>query len=127
MDHSLSNNISAFLELVRNTEQSVNMSIADEQELNNQTQDILHALELDKHTYHEMARLSKTLAQVRRKRRGAKDTIEIGQILLNWAENNKQAVRQLEEVLGATRKIERRINSRMYVSRTNVVEESLKR
>lgn len=39
------------------------MSEVNEQEANNETQDILHSLELQDHDYHDFARLSKELTR----------------------------------------------------------------
>ena len=71
-----SQGIEAFLSYLRETEKRYHMAELDEQEANDETQDILHSLELQDHDYHDFARLSKELRGVRQKRRAAKDTYE---------------------------------------------------
>lgn len=91
------------------------MAEADEQEANYETQDILHSLELETHTYQEYAKISKRMAVVRQKRRVAKDTICHAQPILDWAENNRNVVKSLERLLGDVRKAEKRTQNRVYV------------
>lgn len=50
-----------FLKYIRNIEQLNRMAIADEQQANDETQDILHSLELEEHDYHSTAHLAKKL------------------------------------------------------------------
>lgn len=65
--------ISEFLNLIREVQQEYNIAIAEEQDANNATQDILHNIELCENKYHDYARLSIALREVRQQRRRAKD------------------------------------------------------
>ena len=78
------------------------------------TQDILHDLELNEHTYHERGKLTNELIDIRKRRRVAKDTIEILTPLHEWANTQSRALRQLESVLGEMRKIDVKRVNRMY-------------
>lgn len=70
-----SQGLDSLLSYLREAEQRYHMAETAEQEANDETQDILHIIELQDHDYHEFARLSKELKTVRQKRRDAKDTM----------------------------------------------------
>ena len=78
------------------------------------TQDLLHDLELNAHSYHELARISKRMVEVRQARRTAKDTIAITQPLLDL---EKPLVKALERLLGEVRKQEKNTENRRYFNR----------
>ena len=109
--------IEAFLSYLRETEQKYRMAEADEQEANDETQDILHSIELQEHGYHDFARLSKELKFVRQKRRAAKDTMSETLPVLEWAEANRAVVKGLERLLGDVRKAEKNTENRIYTPR----------
>ena len=69
----VSNGIEAFLDYIREAEQLYRISVSNEQETNDATQDILHSLELEVHDYHSSARLALKLKEVRQARRVAKE------------------------------------------------------
>lgn len=81
------------------------------------TQDILHELELVQHTHNERGRLAKELAEVRRKRRDAKDTIEVLDPLIQWVGNHKKEMDALTKVLGEMRRADNRRENRLYYKR----------
>lgn len=64
-----SKDLERFLDSLKNAESQLNQATAGQQEAEAETQDILHSLELEKHSYHEMAALSRKLAEVRQARR----------------------------------------------------------
>ena len=113
----ISAHIESFLTFLRDTEQRYHMAEADEQEANDTTQDILHALELQDHDYHDYARLSKELKQVRQKRRQAKDTLSESAPVLDWLEANRATIKSLERLLGDVRKAEKNTQNRIYTPR----------
>lgn len=110
----LSTGIEAFLDYIRETEQLYRISVANEQDANDETQDILHSLELEKHDYHDTARLGKRLKEVRRARRAAKDIIAQACPVVEWAETNRKTIGALEQLLGAVRKAEKNTENRIY-------------
>ena len=113
-----SQGIENFLSYLRETEQRYHMAEADEQEANNETQDILHSLELQDHDYHDFARLSKELRGVRQKRRAAKDIMSETAPVLCWIEENRRTIQSIELLLGDERKAEKSTAHRIYTPRT---------
>lgn len=118
----VSDGVDSFLKYLRETEQMYKMACDNEQEANNETQDILHSIELEEHTYNEMARLARKLREIRQRRRIAKDLITQASPVCEWAENNRQIVKGLEQLLGAVRKEEKRADGRTYTPRTQAAK-----
>lgn len=112
-----SKSIETFLDFLRESNQQFNIAVMVEQETNDRTQDILHRLELQQHTYHEYANLSKELRDTRKERRNAKDKISCLAPIVTWSEDNKNVIKGLEQLLGAVRKAERSTEQRIYTPR----------
>lgn len=117
-----SESIATFLSFIRNVSAQCHMAEADEQLANDETQDILHRLELYDDSYNDTAKLAKLLRSVRRKRRIAKDNSEIAGLVDDWAKENTAAIKSLERLLGAVRKAEKYRSERYYGNRTDVIE-----
>ena len=94
-----SQGIETFLSYLRETEQRYHMAEADEQEANNETQDILHSLELQDHDYHDFARLSKGVERSPPKRRAAKDIMSETAPVLCWIEENRPTIKASNDSL----------------------------
>ena len=118
-----SQQLNDFLAFLREAEQQSNMARADNEEANNETQDILHEIEFGGYDPRKTGRLVKKLGGVRQKRRNAKNTIEITTPILSWCSENKDVVKSLQQLLGDIRKVEHRIETRVYAPRTNILEE----
>lgn len=86
-------------------------------ECDEETQDILHDLELVPHTHNERGRLAKRLAEVRKIRREAKDAAETLNPFVDWVVDNQHAVNRLKETLGAMRKRDILHTNRVYFRR----------
>lgn len=114
--------LSDFLTYLRDAKQVYNMAVQDENDANDATQDILHSLEIDGGSYHELAKLSKVLQDVRRKRREAKDKTICLEPIVQWIEDNAAVIKGLERLLGEVRKAERSLENRTYHQKTNIVE-----
>lgn len=123
----ISKGIENFLAYLREMEQLHNISLMNESEANDATQDILHSLELEEHDYHEIARLGKKLKEVRQSRRAAKDLIRQTYPIVEWAENNRSVIKGVEQLLGKVRKEEKNAEGRFYTPRTEVNIEPLKK
>lgn len=121
-----SDHINAFLSYIRDCETRLHIACANEQETNDQTQDILHRLELQVDDYRMTAKLGKLLREVRKRRRAAKDARERLSAVDEWAARNQEAIKSLERLLGELRKIERKQNNRIYVPRTDILEGKIK-
>lgn len=117
-----SKHIDEFLRFLREAKQEYDIAILGQSETEKETQDILHAVELDRHTYHEHARLSKTLKEVREERRKAKDKREQLEPIVKWGEENEKTVKELERLLGEVRKIEKKMGKRVYIPRTEILK-----
>lgn len=124
-NRSVITHISDFMKFLREAETIYAISDVTQKESDNETQDILHAMELDSLSYHDRARLSSALSAVRQKRRTAKDTAEIMKPVLEWKEKNRAALKSLETVLGTVRTIEKEKENRFYVKRTDIVQRTL--
>ena len=109
-----SEHIKSFLDYLRkcNEEYSLNNSVL--QEMDRQTQDILHKIELEKISYHEHARLNKELAEVRKSRRKAKDRVIVLNPVAEYIDKNRSVFNSLSQLLGDVRKEEKRLENRMY-------------
>lgn len=109
--------IEKVLELFRWAKSELNMANDDLKYCDDKTQDYLHELELVDHTYHERGRIAKELAELRQKRRTAKDRIELVTPIVNWASQSKSSIEGLQRVLGEMRKIDEKQANRMYFYR----------
>lgn len=98
----------------RDAESALSMAHTELKQCDDRTQDILHDLELNDHTYHERGKLTTELVEIRRRRRVAKDTIELLNPLCTWLTNNSKQIHMLESVLGEMRKIDTKRDNRQY-------------
>ena len=87
------------------------------------TQDYLHKLELEDLSYSERAKIATQLRDCRKVRREHKDTKETLEPLVQFLESDKgrNMMNLLRETLGKTRKIELKMENRVY--RPRVLEE----
>lgn len=88
-------------------------------EMDKLTQDYLHKLELDGLKYEERAKVATQIAKCRQERRAHKDTVQILEPLVQYldTEKGRQLFNLLREVLGKTRKVEERMENRVYYPR----------
>lgn len=84
-----------------------------------ETQDILHSLELDPLTKNERNKIATRLKKVRITRRENKDVVEINEPIVMFldSEKGRQMINLLREALGKTRKIEEYHQKRAYHKR----------
>ena len=120
-----STKLDEFLTFLRDCDQEHEAASAAEEELNAQTQDLLHCLELTDNKYHDLARISKALGAVRQERREAKDKEMILEPITEWIQQNGRTIKELERLLGAVRKAERNTEGRIYTPRTDIVDKVL--
>lgn len=111
--------ISAFLDFVREAQIEYDVARMKQSEADSETQDILHRLELHDDSYHDMARLSKTLKEARQDRRAAKDAISELDPICGWVRENARVLKSLEQLLGNVRKAEKATQNRYYSDRTD--------
>ncbi len=120
-----SQSLSDFLEFLRKSQQDYNIAVDIELTKSEETQDILHKIELDDIKYHEYAKLAKALKSIRSERRVAKNTKRQLEPLIGWTEENQNVVRGLERLLGEIRKAETNIKNAHYYPRTEIVDNVL--
>lgn len=118
--------ISCFLDFMRESMVEYEIAKSGQANADNETQDLLHRLELHDDSYHDMARISRELKKARQERRKAKDAIIELQPILKWAEENARTLKSLEQLLGAVRKAEKATENRFYTDRTDAVERTVK-
>lgn len=117
-----SDELKSFLDGVREAKTTLNIAIADEAETNQQTQDILHAIEMEEYNPRRTSALVKTLGSVRKRRRAAKEAIERLTPVVEWSKDNQNVIKSLERLLGDLRKTERHQEGRIYTHRTDILE-----
>ena len=120
-----SKQVEDFLNFLREAQQEYNIALSREKDANDETQDILHTIELYENKYHDCARLSIALRKVRQERREAKDTEQRLKPIVDWAIENMKIVRSLEQLLGEVRKVEKSTENRYYTQKTDIVERIL--
>lgn len=118
----LSKPLDDFLMWLRWTDEQYRIMCATELEANDATQDVLHSIELEAHDYHVYARLSKKLREIRQARREAKNYMLTIRAMKEWIDGNQAVIKRLEQVLGAMRKEERRIENCTYTPKTNCLK-----
>lgn len=89
--------------------------------------DLLHEIELVPHNAFDMVKIYKQLRESRKQRRLAKDSIRELTPLVTWVEDNKKEIEALKRTLGDVRKVERMEDGRIYLYRTEIVAETLKK
>lgn len=119
-----SEGLSGFLDYLQKCQEQYNIVRGELEQADNETQDLLHSLELEDNTYYEKARIAKVLGEVRRNRRSAKDSEMILQPLIDWMsiQKNAEAINALKRLLGDMRKLEKKTDSRWYKYRTDIVQ-----
>ena len=97
---------------------------AEVNRLDKLTQDYLHKLELDNLNYAERAKIATKLAECRKQRRASKDTVLILEPFITYLESDKGklTLRSMKELLGNTRQIEKRMETRSY--RSKILDET---
>ena len=89
--------------------------------------DLLHEIELVPHNAFDMVKIYKQLRESRKQRRLAKDSIRELTPLVTWVEDNKKEIEDLKRTLGDVRKVEKMEDGRIYLYRTEIVAETLKK
>jgi len=120
---TVSEQLASFLNFIREAESQYNTAYQDEEKANLETQDILHFLELNHHTYSERAKIAGKLSNVRKRRRTARDATMLYSPICEWAEQNKAVIKALERLLGEVRKVENIQKNRFYLNKTTILEE----
>ena len=118
-----SDNIEIFLEFLRQAKREYQIAITEEREKDAASQDLDHCLELNNNSYHDMAKIAKTITQVRRERRQAKDRQQVLKPVTDWMYQNARVIKNLEELLGAVRRAGKALEGRTYTQKTDILKE----
>ena len=90
------------------------------EELNNQQEDLLHAIELNDKGYRERNKIASRLEDCRHQRRWYKDRIAELEPYISFVfgQSGRDSVEKLKQVLGQTRRVEAKQDGRMYRQRS---------
>ena len=113
--------IAEFLELLEYAQKRYAAAMVEEQEANAETQDILHAVEFQRHDPRKTARLMRTLGDIRRKRRQAKNDMEIADLIVKFQNGNAGMVNALQRLQGDIQTTLKTQARRDYQFRTEVM------
>jgi len=106
--------ITAFLNLIIQSENEYQFALELQRTEEKKTQDVLHMLELDNLNYKERAKLATQLKNIRQKRRRYKDEVEELECIVQFKKENKNLVNMLTQLLGKQRKVEKNHIDRHY-------------
>lgn len=122
-----SSTISDFIKMMEDASKDYAWNYNEVNRMDKLTQDYLHQLELGDLDYKERAKVATQLAQCRRARRECKDTVEVLEPLVQFLESDKgkNLYNLVREALGKTRKVEERMETRVYIPRVLGREESV--
>lgn len=121
-DTVISEYIDDFLAFIDECCQTVIIENKNLEEANIDLCDIEHFVELEKADGCTMTKIYKLFKETRCKRRRAKHNIELTVPISNWAKTNAKALRELREVLGLVRKLERAQSIRAYAVKGNILD-----
>lgn len=113
--------IADFLAFLDSAQKRYAAAMVEEQETNDETQDILHALEFRWNDPRKTARLIKTLGDIRRKRRRAKNDMEIADLILKFQNGNAGIVKALQQLQGDVQTVIKNQARREYQLRTEIM------
>lgn len=117
--------IADFLGFLRQSQEDYSIAKSMDSDMEKETQDILHRIELEENSYHEYAKLSRGMREVRQKRREAKDRWSQLEPVVNWVAEHEETIKSMEKLLGEVRKIERFEENRYYIPKTEIVSQIL--
>lgn len=111
--------IGELIELLENAKKDYYWNTDEVNRLNGLQQDFLHKLEFDGLNYAERAKVATKLMKCRQDRRDSKDMVRVLDPLVKYLESDKgkNMLNLMKEVLGKTRRIEKEMESRIYVPR----------
>ena len=114
-----SGGIDAFLTFIRESESLYRQAEMNEQDANDQSQDLLHTIELKDCDDGKLLDIAKSFRDVRRERRGAKDAMDMLTAVKEWADANRAVIKGLEQLLGKVRKAEKNTENRIYTFKSD--------
>lgn len=122
-ERHISDGIDDFLTFLREIEQTRHIYLSIEWDADNETQDILHIIELKEVNQNELDSLYNKLKEIRCKRRKAKEYILQTASIINWIDENRNVVKGIERLLGEVRKAERHSQNKIFTPKTEIFDE----
>ena len=119
-----SEQISAFLGLIREAPTEYGIAWEQVSDADKKVQDILHWLENNEIPPVDgdgAFLILSAIGMIQRDRRGAKDTATVMQPVAEWAKTHKSTMDSLAQLLGAVRKAEKATEKRHYTDRTDIM------
>ena len=120
-----SETMQAFLLLVQRAKEGYPAEEENVVFCDNQTQDILHELELVPHSASQIMKLAKQLSATRQERRLSKNNLELLHPIVEWVNKHKNAINDLKDALAEVAIKEEALLNREYRYRTTVVQDTL--
>lgn len=119
----ISLNLETFLRFIRDCAIQYDYAVNEVKHCDDQTQDILHKLELEDIKYKERAKYATMLQRIRRERRELKDEVLLKTPIVQWGKSHIKELNELDRLLGEVRKLEKACNIRSYKNKTNLIDE----
>lgn len=114
--------IEKFLRFCQDCTEANRRAAVSEIDMDNQTQDILHNIEINDNFPDDYIMQGLALKNIRKERREAKDIQKITHPVVQWVQQNQKTINELEKLLGAVRKAEKSTQGRMYSNRTKILD-----
>lgn len=123
MEDYMSRYLEDFLNFIKVTEEQLETSKIILNESNIDLQDIQHYIEFGHPDAKGMWKVYKLCRDSRKRRRIAKENIELCEPIMEWYGSNVQAINTLKNLLGQVRKIERQQANRSYAIRGHILDD----
>ena len=96
--------IESFLKFCRSCTEANRRAAVAEIDMDNQTQDILHNIEINDNFPDDYIMQGIALKNIRKERREAKDIQKITHPVVQWVQNNQKTINELEKLLWSSQK-----------------------
>lgn len=106
-----------FLDMIQDAEKEYDSAHSEVNQKESETQDYMHALELQNLSYKQCCKVATKLKKCRQERRKSKDIVEQLNPLISYIDKNKNTINGLKGLLGELRKQDKYLNSRQYFPR----------
>ena len=101
-------------EIILESQAQARLAQSELEECNKKQEDLLHTLELSNLGARELTKVARELRDVRRKRRIAKNTLELVRPLNEWADSYGSAINRLYNTIGKMRRIVKEQSTAVY-------------
>lgn len=118
----MSEYLNDFISFIEENDENLRIESLNLEEANKDLCDIEHYIEFGSADGKRMLKIYKLCQEARRKRRKAKEQIELSTPIAEWADRNKRSLQELQEVLGVVHKVERLQSMRTYAIRGHALD-----